>query len=315
MKGRNDFKINQNKFTFSSQPTTKGINVVGYLCAETGLGESARTLIKSIKTTRINHSIINYKLYWLEDNDQRFAKEFTKSNPHNVNVIVINPEGLDFVLPNLRKEFFQNRYNIGYGVWELPDIPTEWIKYEKYFDEFWVPSDFVKQAILKKIIKPITIVPHSMEIKSFEKYGRDHFGLDDKKFLFSFIFDYNSFFERKNPVAIVRSFKQAFDGNEDVSLVIKCSNPKDFSAHHKLLLKEINKDKRIKIISKRLTRDEVYSLLDISDAYVSLHRSEGYGLTMVEAMSLGKPVICTNYSGNTDFTKENNSFLVNYKKT
>jgi len=289
--------------------------VVGYLCAETGLGESARTFIKSIKTTRINHSIINYKLYWLEDNDQRFAKEFTKSNPHNVNVIVINPEGLDFVLPNLRKEFFQNRYNIGYWVWELPDIPTEWIKYEKYFDEFWVPSDFVKQAILKKISKPITIVPHSMEIKSFEKYGRDHFGLDDEAFLFSFIFDYNSLFERKNPVAAVRSFKKAFDGNEDVSLVIKCSNPKDFSAHHKLLLKEINKDKRIKIISKRLTRDEVYSLLDISDAYVSLHRSEGYGLTMVEAMSLGKPVICTNYSGNTDFTKENNSFLVNYKKT
>ena len=106
IKAKIEFKKNQRKFTFSAQPTKKGINVVGYLCAETGLGESARTLINAIKTTRIKHSLIHYKLYWLEDNDKRFEKEFTKSNPHNVNVIVINPEGLEFVLPDLRKEFF-----------------------------------------------------------------------------------------------------------------------------------------------------------------------------------------------------------------
>jgi glycosyltransferase involved in cell wall biosynthesis len=313
MKGKYEFKKAQNKFIFSSQPTKKGINVVGYLCAETGLGESARTLINAIKTTRIQHSLIHFKLYWLEDHDKRFKKEFTQRNPHNVNIIVINPEGLDFVLPDLRKEFFENRYNIGYWAWELPDIPTEWKKYESHFDEIWVPSDFVKQAIIKKINKPVTIVPHSIKIKSFDKYGRDHFGLNDEDFLFSFIFDYNSLFERKNPVAVVRSFKKAFHGNEDVSLVIKCSNPANFGAYHHLLLEEIEQDKRIKIISKRLTRDEIYSLLDVSDAYVSLHRAEGYGLTMAEAMFLGKPVICTNYSGNLDFTKENNSFLVNYK--
>jgi glycosyltransferase involved in cell wall biosynthesis len=315
MKGRNEFKRAQNKFTFSSQPTKKGINVVGYLCAETGLGESARSLIKSIKTARIKNSLINYQLHYLEDNDKRFEKEFTKSNPHNVNVIVINPDALDSVVPNLRKEFFDNRYNIGYWAWELSNIPTEWQKYERFFNEFWVPSEFVKQAFMKKINKPVTVIPHSIEIKSFEKYGRNHFGLDDEKFLFSFIFNYNSLFERKNPIAVVRAFKKAFNENGDVSLVIKCSNPENFSAHHNLLLKEINIDKRIKIISKRLTRDEISSLLDISDAYVSLHRSEGFGLTMAEAMFLGKPVICTNYSGNIDFTKGNNSFLVGYKKT
>jgi len=79
-------------------------------------------------------------------------------------------------------------------------------------------------------------------------------------------------------------------------------------------LKETGADRRIKMIKRRLTRDEIYSLLDISDAYVSLHRSEGFGLTMAEAMFLGKPVICTGYSGNLDFTKENNSFLDGYRK-
>jgi hypothetical protein len=64
------------------------------------------TYPKSIKTTRIEHSLINYKLYWLEDNDKRFEKKFTKSNPHNVNVIVVNPDGHYFVVPNFRKGFF-----------------------------------------------------------------------------------------------------------------------------------------------------------------------------------------------------------------
>lgn len=302
-------------FSFSSMPTEKGINVVGSLCAEVGLGESARTLIKSIKTTGIKHSLINYKLYSLENDDKSFAGEFTENNPHNVNVIVVNPAELDLALSDLGKKLFQNRYNIGYWVWELPEIPDEWKKYEEYFDEFWVPSEFVKKALLKKIKKPVTIVPHSIEIKSVETYGRDHFGLDDKKFLFSFIFDYNSLSERKNPVAIVRAFKKAFNGNEDVSLVIKCSNPENNHAQHNLFLNEIDKDERIKIISNRLMRDEIYCLLDVSDTYVSLHRAEGFGLTMAEAMYLGKPVICTNYSGNTDFTKKDNSFLVNFTET
>jgi len=315
LKDQYEIRKSKNNFTFLPAPAKAGINIVGYLCAETGLGESVRTLVKSIRTTKIKHSLINYKLYWLEDNDKRFEKEFVKTNEYNVNIIVINPDNLDTVISYLGEKFFSNRYNIGYWAWELPEIPTEWKKYENCFDEFWVPSEFVKRAIIKKINRHVEVVPHSIEIKSFEKRERNHFGLDNENFLFSFIFDYNSLPERKNPAAIVRSFKKAFNGNKNVSLVIKCSNSKNYSAHHKLLLREVGEDERIKIMNKRFTRDEIYSLLDISDAYVSLHRSEGFGLTMAEAMSLEKPVICTNYSGNIDFAKENNSFLVGYKKT
>ena len=315
LKDQYEIRKSKNNFTFLPAPAKAGINIVGYLCAETGLGESVRTLVKSIRTTKIQHSLINYKLYCLEDNDKRFEKEFVKTNKYNVNIIVINPNDLDTVISDLGKKFFSNRYNIGYWAWELPEIPTEWKKYENCFDEFWVPSKFVKRAIIKKINRHVEVVPHSIEIKSFEKRERNHFGLDNENFLFSFIFDYNSLPERKNPTAIVRSFKKAFNENENVSLVIKCSNSKNYSAHHELLLREVGEDERIKIMNKHFTRDEIYSLLDISDAYVSLHRSEGFGLTMAEAMSLEKPVICTNYSGNIDFAKENNSFLVGYKKT
>ncbi len=313
VKGMHEFRRDRRDFAFTSQPTGKGINIVGYLGAETGLGESVRTLVKSVKTTNLNHALINHKLYWLKDRDKRFEKEFTRSNPYNINVIVLNPEGLELAIPVLRDEFFDNRYNIGYWVWELPDVPTEWKKYEKYFDEFWVPSEFVRQAMIKKINKPVFVIPHSIEIKPFKNYGRSRFGIKNQ-FLLSFIFDYNSLWERKNPAAVVRSFKKAFHKIENVALIIKCSDPALFRGQHNLLLREINQDERIKIISKRLTRDEIYSLLDVSDAYVSLHRSEGFGLTIAEAMFLGKPVICTNYSGNLDFTNTDNSLLVDYKK-
>ena len=315
LKGRYEFKKIKKNFLFLPEPTEAGINVVGYLCAEIGLGESVRTLIKSIKTTNIKHCLINYKLFFLENDDKTFEKEFSESNPYNINVIVINPDNLDTVISDLGKKFFLNRYNIGYWAWEVPEIPVQWKKYERYLNEIWVPSEFVKKAISKTIKVHVEVVPHSIEMKPFEKRGRSYFELGEEGFLFSFIFDYNGIFERKNPVAIVRSFKKAFNGNEKVMLVIKCSNSKNHDARHKMLLREIGEDKRIKIINKHFIKDEIYSLLDVSDAYLSLHRSEGFGFTMAEAMFLGKPVICTNYSGNTDFTKENNSFLVGYKKT
>jgi len=303
----------QKYYSFSSEPVEGGINVVGALYSGISLGESVRTLIKAIKTTNIKHSLINYKLYSLDDDDKKLEKEFYGKNPHNVNVVVIDPNSLHLAIPSLGKNFFKNRYTIGYWAWELPDLPERWKSYEKYFDEFWAPSEFVKKAIAKTINKPVTIVPHSIEINNFKKYGRDHFGLDADKFLLSYVFDYSSVSERKNPLAAVRAFREAFPGNNGVSLVIKCSNIEIYRQQHDLLLKEIHEDKRIKVIDKRLTADEIYSLFDVSDAYVSLHRAEGFGLTMAEAMLLGKPVICTNYSGNTDFTKEDNSFLVGYK--
>lgn len=309
------FRRIRKSFKFTPRPTQAGINVAGYLNAETGLGESARTLIRSIKTTPIKHALINYSLKRLKERDLCYEMEFTPCNPGNINVIVINPDGLDLAFLHLGDDFFSGRYNIGYWAWELPDIPPEWKKYEESFDEFWVPSEFVRQALHKTIDKPVHVIPHSIEVKSFNHYGRGHFDCAREAFVFSFIFDYHSLFERKNPGAVVQSFKKAFQGDENAQLIVKCSDPAGFLEQHHLLLKEIGADRRIKIISRRLTRDEISSLLDISDAYVSLHRSEGFGLTMAEAMFLEKPVICTAYSGNLDFTREDNAFLVGWRKT
>ena len=129
--------------------------------------------------------------------------------------------------------------------------------------------------------------------------------------MFLFIFDMSSTLERKNPLGLISAFKQAFQSGEKVSLVIKVSrgerHPDEF---HRLL----NAAKRVGaiVIDQRLAREELNGLIAACDCYISLHRSEGLGLTLAEAMMLSKPTIATAYSGNLDFMDEKNSLLVGY---
>ena len=121
-----------------------------------------------------------------------------------------------------------------------------------------------------------------------------------------------SVMERKNPLGLIRAFKAAFRNDESVRLVLKTS----FGDRHPAQLQELLDAAgggNITVINEVYSPDEVLSLMEACDAYVSLHRSEGLGLTMAEAMLMGKPVIATNFSGNVDFMDDSNSLLVPYE--
>jgi glycosyltransferase involved in cell wall biosynthesis len=146
-------------------------------------------------------------------------------------------------------------------------------------------------------------------------YPRKHYGLPEKKFLFLYIFDFNSSVARKNPMAAVQAFKQAFKPSDNtVGLVLKTMNTKPNNPEWQAFLKECKTDKRIQLITETLDRPEVLGLINACDAYVSLHRAEGFGRTLAEAMLLGKPVVATNYSGNVDFMDEHVTFPVNFSQ-
>jgi glycosyltransferase involved in cell wall biosynthesis len=142
--------------------------------------------------------------------------------------------------------------------------------------------------------------------------GRDHFGLPSDAFIFLFMFDFLSVFERKNPLAVVEAYKEAFGEDNKAMLVLKCSNAKA-DPTNAAKLREAAKGTSIRLIDGYLSRMEVASLVSVCDTYVSLHRSEGFGLTMAEAMRAGKPVIATAYSANVDFMNAGNSFSVGYR--
>jgi glycosyltransferase involved in cell wall biosynthesis len=181
-------------------------------------------------------------------------------------------------------------------------------------DEIWAPNEFVAHAFSEIFTGPITIIPPCVEIETKQQFGRQHFGLDENMFYFMFSFDYFSFPARKNPLGVVRAFQTAFpDANVPVGLVIKSTSSADHYPEIKAAIQQAaREDQRIKVIDQVFSRDEMLSLIGQSDCYVSLHRSEGFGLGMAEAMALGKPVIGTDYSGSAEFLSERTGFPVTY---
>ncbi|MFA6407088.1 MAG: glycosyltransferase [Candidatus Paceibacterota bacterium] len=288
-----------------------GVNIFGFLDSESGVGEAARALARAVQHTKIPYALLNSPHAPHRKKETQFSKRFGSSAPYAINLISIFGDMFAQEWDYFGKNIFENHYNIACWTWELETLPPSWIPLLERVQEVWVPSSFAAKAIQKaRNDIPIHIVPYPIEIKNYP-FPRAHFNIPSDKFVFLFMFDFYSYFERKNPLAIIRAFTYAFPENENVRLVIKCSNASVDQTHFDELQKAA-KDSRIQLINTYLDRGEVNSLINVCDAYISLHRSEGFGLTMAEAMALRKPVIGTDYSSNTDFMNEDNSFPVHY---
>jgi glycosyltransferase involved in cell wall biosynthesis len=156
-------------------------------------------------------------------------------------------------------------------------------------------------------------IPHAIDIDVPLSGNRDEFGLPNNRFLFLSMYDTHSLQDRKNPQAVVDAFKKSFRRDDtSVGLVIKVNNAQTNPHEMERIKEKIAGYRNIYLIDQTLERIQVYNLLLATDCFVSLHRSEGFGLALAEAMFLGKPVIATNWSGNTDFMNHDNSCPVDY---
>jgi glycosyltransferase involved in cell wall biosynthesis len=274
---------------------------IGYLEAALGLGESMRGLVRSVAATGLPFALYPFKLGVEERLIGSFmADHYDLRHRHKINVIEMSTDQL----PG----------NILRTYWELPRAPAEWAALLTGIREIWVPNEFVGTAFREIFDGPITIVPPCVEIETDREFAREQLGLDQDIFYFTFSFDYFSYPARKNPLGVVRAFQAAFpDPAEKVGLVIKSTSQ---SFHYLDLKAEILQaaqlDTRIKVVDHTFSRDEMLSLIRLSDCYISLHRSEGFGLGMAEAMAFGNPVIGTDYSGSTEFLSEATGFPVPY---
>lgn len=205
-------------------------------------------------------------------------------------------------------------YRIAYWAWELETIPEEWLQLLPLLDEIWSPTEFVAQAMRTRMTVPIEIMPPGVEVGPVERVLKDSLGIPDGHCVFLFMFDMYSDFERKNPLAVIRAFRRAFRRDEKATLVLKTSRgTPDEAALTRL--QAVAAENGVLLVCELLSRAKAYGFLEMCDCYVSLHRSEGFGLGMAEAMLLGKPVIATGYSGNVDFMNNGNSLLVDYRLT
>jgi glycosyltransferase involved in cell wall biosynthesis len=172
-----------------------------------------------------------------------------------------------------------------------------------HLDEVWVPSKFVYDAVAPASTKPVAIFPHAVpSIEPPATYDRNYFGLRPDAFVILVAFDLNSHLTRKNPQGAIEAVRRAFGSaaKPNVQLVIKLHGL-GFSNARKKVHKALGGFPEAVIIDRVLSREEMWGLQACCDVYLSLHRSEGFGLNIAECMALGKCVIATNYSGNTDY--------------
>ncbi|MFN2475815.1 MAG: glycosyltransferase family 4 protein [Chthoniobacterales bacterium] len=203
-------------------------------------------------------------------------------------------------------------YRIAYWAWELETIPEEWVAMLPLLDEIWTPTEFVAAAMRTRMDVPVHRMLPGVKVPNVEPVSKTDLGIPEDHCVFLFMFDMFSAFERKNPLAVIRAFRQAFRRQEKATLLLKttASSPNRDDAER---LQAAADDAGILLITQLLSREQAYGYLAMCDCYVSLHRSEGFGLGMAEAMLLGKPVIATGYSGNRDFMHEHNSYLVDFE--
>jgi GT2 family glycosyltransferase/glycosyltransferase involved in cell wall biosynthesis len=292
--------------------TSLGVNIAGYIASEKGVGEGVRSDIRTMQAAGIPYVLNNFADPGSSNQDITF-EHFSFGNPYPTNLMHINADAMPEFARRKGKAYFANHYNIGYWAWELSEFPKEWHASFQYLDEIWVPSNFTLESVSRAAPIPVVRVPHCLteELPTLA-VDRSHFGLPREPFIFLFIFDFHSYMERKNPAAVIDAFKKAFHKNDDVLLVFKCSRP-EFNPAGFRAIRERAQGIPFQVIDQVLGREEINTLIRLSDCYVSLHRSEGFGLTIAEAMNLEKPVVATAYSGNMDFMTAGNSFPVKYR--
>ena len=289
-----------------------GIKIIGYLNAESGIGEVARLLIRAIEEAQIPYSTQIFSRTASRKNHPFLEKKDCIDS--KVNLICINADQMPHFVKKADPSFFKESRNIGVWFWELEEFPTKYLASLNYVDEIWVASDFTRNALSKLTSKPIytfplPILPMDQETSLY----RSSLGIPLDRYLFLYCFDFFSIFNRKNPLGLIKAFKKAFAPNEGPFLLIKSINGKKHYLKLRKLYKEARGRSDIFILDQYFSNKEKNELMNLCDAYISLHRAEGFGLTLAEAMSLGKPVIGTHYSGNLTFMNQENSFLCPYE--
>lgn len=298
---------------FAAPNRAFGVNLIGFARGEFGIGEDVRMAALACEQAGVPYSVLDVPVpdKTHRSNDRRLLDHLDTNLPHPVNLLCVT--GFDTVGLRLSHgaSLFDGRLTIGYWPWELPEWPDAWEAAFGLVDEVWSSTRFTQDAMAIKARVPVQHMPMAVDAATSNAYSRASFGLPEGRFLFLYTFDWNSFPARKNPQAVVAAFQSAFpDPTTPVNLILKTMGaPKD-DPNWTLLDDIIKADPRVGVINSVLDRDAVLGLCSVCDAVVSLHRSEGYGRTLAEAMLLGKPVIATSYSGNLDFCLPDTSVLV-----
>lgn len=280
----------------------QGLNIIGYMHARSGLGEAVRRNHRAALKANVSVQAIDFGLV---------LRQEQYDLPYDYNLVQIGVADLELFFSSIKPDFFKQKYSVLYLMWESEYLPERYHASIRMFNELWTASSYCQQIFKKLFHGPVITIPHpvTFEPQATEKLNWARW-MDSDKFSFLFIFSYHSSVNRKNPFFLIEAFQQAFGSEPQVELLIKTTGAKDFPDVAQEIMKKSQTEGYIKVLDQELGENEVHQLIEQCDCYVSLHHSEGFGLTLAEAMYLGKPVLATGYSGNMQFMDKTNSFLV-----
>lgn len=291
----------------------RGVNVVGHFLDTSGLAEASRSTVRSVAAARYPVGTLDVGPTVVE-----LEAEMWRSLEHgyryDVSVLHQNVAHAPALLRRLGLRYLLDRYVIGYWYWELGEAPSEHDIALRYVDEIWTASTFTANALSQRSSVPVAVVPPTLDLERLTATSPTaRYGLPGDRFLFLALASVHSGVARKNPHGVVEAFGRAFQGAERdrVALVLKITDL-DLVPELAAYIRDAGAKLPLHVITASLTHRETVSLMAACDAIVSLHRAEGFGLSLAEAMALGKPVIATGYSGNMDFTTDDTAYIVGY---
>jgi glycosyltransferase involved in cell wall biosynthesis len=294
--------------------TCQGMNVIGWAAAPTGVGEACRGSLAALEEAGISSAL------WALDGRADGAPGAVADGagqglPFEVSLYHVNADMMATIQRRLPRSLTVGRYRIGYWFWELAHFPLGFAEAFRHVDEVWAPTRFCLEAF--RPISPVEVrwMPPCVVPTEAVPADRSALGIDPEAFLFFFAFDALSVPERKNPLGLLAAFAEvARKSPRPVHLLLKVNHATVEPAYMQNL-RSHSEGLPVTLLTSTLSREDLNGLTAACDALVSLHRSEGLGLPLIEAMYLGKPVIATGYGGVTDFLDDETGFPVRYRLT
>jgi glycosyltransferase involved in cell wall biosynthesis len=289
-----------------------GVNLVGYLRAESGVGQLGRSWLATLDAGEIGVARLTYGNTRVRQEHELFGPD-AAAPFYDVNLVSINADQVPVFVADGGRDLLAGRYSIGIWAWEVEEFPEAMARSEEHLQEVWALSHHAAEAIRRRVRIPVHAVqpsvdpppPESPPIDLGERTGGPRFLC---------CFDYESVVERKNPEGAIRAFTAAFAPGDGAQLLVKSVNGHLHPDELTQVRAAAAGRRDVRFHDGYLSPRQQVGLLDACDAFVSLHRAEGFGLMLAEAMWLGKPVVATAYSGNLDFMDDRCSLLVPWRR-